>query len=474
MSTAIELRGVSFTYAGSAQKVLDQVDLKLDYGEFMVLSGVSGEGKTTLLSVINGVIPFINGGELSGDVFLDGKRANEMHISARSRLVGSVLQNADEQIVHDLTEDEVAFGCENLKYPPQQIETAVHESLRQMKLEAHWPTKTLSGGQKQRLITAATLAMRQKILVLDEPLANLDKEGGALLLNRLKDLTRLGFAVLLVEHRLDVVLPYADSVIWLKNGRLFRSDDPSTLLKNSREKLYAQPECTLPAQDVCIEAQHIAFSVRDRSILNDVSVAIRAGERIVLLGENGCGKTTLLRILARLTKPTGGRIVQNILPGDKKKKAGSAWFKKVGFVYQNPSYQLFMPTLLEEIAYQAVSAEKAQEMIERFGLAGLEKRHPHSLSEGQKRRAGIAAVMAGEPQVVLLDEPTVGQDYDNLKQTVETLNDLHRQTGNTMITVTHDFRCAAALADRVLILENGQITESGASELADAYFKRNM
>lgn len=113
-------------------------------------------------------------------------------------------------------------------------------------------------------------------------------------------------------------------------------------------------------------------------------------------------------------------------------------------------------------------------MIERFGLAGLEKRHPHSLSEGQKRRAGIAAVMAGEPQVVLLDEPTVGQDYDNLKQTVETLNDLHRQTGNTMITVTHDFRCAAALADRVLILENGQITESGASELADAYFKRNM
>ena len=166
--------------------------------------------------------------------------------------------------------------------------------------------------------------------------------------------------------------------------------------------------------------------------------------------------------------------MQNILPGDKKKKAGSAWFKKVGFVYQNPSYQLFMPTLLEEIAYQAVSAEKAQEMIERFGLAGLEKRHPHSLSEGQKRRAGIAAVMAGEPQVVLLDEPTVGQDYDNLKQTVETLNDLHWQTGNTMITVTHDFRCAAALADRVLILENDQITESGASELADAYFKRNI
>lgn len=474
MSAAVELRGVSFAYARSAQKVLDHVDLQLNYGEFMVLSGVSGEGKTTLLSIINGVIPFINGGELSGDVFLDGKRANAMHISARSRLVGSVLQNADEQIVHDLVEDEVAFGCENLKYRPQQIESAVRESLHQMKLEALWPTKTLSGGQKQRLITAATLAMQQKILILDEPLANLDKEGARLLLDRLQALTRSGFAVLLVEHRLDVVLPYANSVIWLKNGRLYRSDDPKALLQNNREKLCAPPDNVLPRKEVCLEAENIAFSVRGCDILCDVSATIHFGERIVLLGENGCGKTTLLRILARLTKPTGGQLLQTVLPKDKKKKAGSAWFKTVGFVYQNPSYQLFMPTLSEEIAYQAVSAEKAQEMIDRFGLAGLEKRHPHSLSEGQKRRAGIAAVMAGEPQVVLLDEPTVGQDYENLKQMVETLNDLHRQTGNTMITVTHDFRCAAALADRVLVLENGRIAKSGTGELADAYFNRNL
>ena len=218
MSTAIELRGVSFAYAGSAQKVLDQVDLKLKYGEFMVLSGVSGEGKTTLLSVINGVIPFINGGELSGDVFLDGKRANEMHISARSRLVGSVLQNADEQIVHDLTEDEVAFGCENLKYPPQQIETAVHESLRQMKLEAHWPTKTLSGGQKQRLCIARALLKKPKILILDDSTSAVDTATEARIresfYNELKDTT-----VFIIAQRVSSVQA-ADKILVLDDGRL--------------------------------------------------------------------------------------------------------------------------------------------------------------------------------------------------------------------------------------------------------------
>ena len=215
MSAAVELRNVSFAYSGTEKLILKDANLRLDYGSFTVLSGVSGEGKTTLLSIINGVIPYINGGKLTAEVYLNGRDASKMRTSERSRLVGSVLQNADEQIVHDRVEDEAAFGCENFKIPVPEIQNAVQKSLDWMSLKPEWATKTLSGGQKQRLITAATLAMDQRILILDEPLANLDKDGAKLLLDTLQRLSNEGVAILLAEHRLDIVLPYADRVVWL-------------------------------------------------------------------------------------------------------------------------------------------------------------------------------------------------------------------------------------------------------------------
>lgn len=466
MGIAIRLKEVSFKYDGAKENVLENINLTVEYGETVLLSGVSGEGKSTLLSIINGVIPFVNSGEFSGSVEIDGKDVTKLKISERSKLIGTVLQNADEQIIYDLVNEEIAFGCENLNIASEEIDRRIERFTTLMQIEKNAKTKTLSGGQKQRLITASTLAMEQKIIILDEPLANLDTHTALILLKALRNLANSGYSVLIVEHRLDVVKNYIDKVMRIENKQLFTSTDINDL--NSGIKTIPHADGSLPGE-VLIKGEKLFFAAGDRNIIDGLDIEIRAGERIVLLGENGCGKTTLMRMLARLNKPNDCMLSQTIT---KSKKANSKWFSKVGYVYQNPVYQLFMPTLLSEISFKAKSEEIAREMINAFGLSGLEQRHPQSLSEGQKRRASIAAVCASEPTVLFLDEPTVGQDYKNLCKTVETVNKINKNLGTAIVTVTHDKRCAGALADRVLIMENGKISRQGDYRLADEFLDK--
>lgn len=466
MGIAIRLKEVSFKYDGAKENVLENINLTVEYGETVLLSGVSGEGKSTLLSIINGVIPFVNSGEFSGSVEIDGKDVTKLKISERSKLIGTVLQNADEQIIYDLVNEEIAFGCENLNIASEEIDRRIERFTTLMQIEKKAKTKTLSGGQKQRLITASTLAMEQKIIILDEPLANLDTHTAHILLKALRNLANSGYAILIVEHRLDVVKNYIDKVMRIENKQLFTSTDINDL--NSGIKTIPHVDGSLPGE-VLIKGEKLFFAAGDRNIIDGLDIEIRAGERIVLLGENGCGKTTLMRMLARLNKPNDGALSQTIT---KSKKANSKWFSKVGYVYQNPVYQLFMPTLLSEISFKAKSEEMVREMINAFGLSGLEQRHPQSLSEGQKRRASIAAVCASEPTVLFLDEPTVGQDYENLCKTVETVNKINKNLGTAIVTVTHDKRCAGALADRVLIMENGKISRQGDYRLANEFLDK--
>lgn len=466
MGIAIRLKEVSFKYDGAKETVLENINLTVEYGETVLLSGVSGEGKSTLLSIINGVIPFVNSGEFSGSVEIDGKDVTKLKISERSKLIGTVLQNADEQIIYDLVNEEIAFGCENLNIASEEIDRRIERFTTLMQIEKNAKTKTLSGGQKQRLITASTLAMEQKIIILDEPLANLDTHTAHILLKALRNLANSGYAVLIVEHRLDVVKNYIDKVMRIENKQLFTSTDINDL--NSGIKTIPHADGSLPGE-VLIKGEKLFFTAGNRNIIDGLDIEIRAGERIVLLGENGCGKTTLMRMLARLNKPNDGALSQTIT---KSKKANNKWFSKVGYVYQNPTYQLFMPTLLSEISFKAKSEEIAREMINAFGLSGLEQRHPQSLSEGQKRRASIAAVCASEPTVLFLDEPTVGQDYKNLCKTVETVNKINKNLGTAIVTVTHDKRCAGALADRVLIMENGKISRQGDYHLANEFLDK--
>ncbi len=469
---AIELKNVSFSYSGFTDKVLSDVGFYVDYGEVALLSGLSGEGKSTLLSIVSGIIPNIVKGDITGEVLVDGKSIIGQKLAQTCRKVGVVLQNADSQIIHKIVEDEIAFGCENFAIPTDKIGAQIDRVCAIMGLDKSMQTRTLSGGQKQRLITASTLAAGQRILILDEPLANLDVESANLLMDTLRQLARAGYAVLVVEHRLDMILPFVDTVWNIRAGVV-------TKVGNKQEYLLSQTvtiEDNSDSRDIgktLFSVNHVAFLVKKKEIFKDVNFNICEGERLLLLGENGCGKTTLLRLLARLYKPTNGNIEQTLNPKFGKRYRGKKWFKSVGVVYQNPNYQLFMPTVEQEIAFNALSKNYAEEMIKLFGLEHLRKRHPQSLSEGQKRRVSIAAVAAGNPEVLLLDEPTVGQDYKGLCELVKILNELHDRSGNTMVTITHDIRCAEALCDRAILIADGAVKAQGGKELAREYFLGN-
>ena len=469
--SAIALKDINFSYDGKT-KILENANFTAEYGEVTLLSGHSGEGKSTLMYIISGIIPNVNSGELTGQVLIDGEDMKGKKLGHICRKVGVVLQNADEQIIQKVVEDEVAFACENLAYPPEKIQKQIDIVCRLMKLEKGWKCRTLSGGQKQRLITASTLAMGQKIIILDEPLANLDKNGGAMLMAVLRSLAQAGYCVVVIEHRLDMVLPFVDTVWHAGNKGVHKVQNKHEYLLEQTAKM--GDSCPVyTEQSPLFELQDVKFSVKERAILKGVTLQIPKGGRVVLLGENGCGKTTLLRLIARLYKPTGGSITQYIDLKFKQKSRGSrAWYKRVGVVYQNPDYQLFMPTVRQEISFGAKSEEYAAEIAELFGVKHLWNRHPQSLSEGQKRRVSIAAVAACRPEVLLLDEPTVGQDYDGLKQMVDILNRLHAQSGNTMITITHDVRCAEALCDVAYLIEDGVVSARGGKELVQQYFNQ--
>lgn len=472
-TTLLEIQDLSVQYPSSSLPVIQHLSFTAHSGQFILVAGPSGGGKSSLLYSINGVIPHLMHAQTKGDILLDGSSLMQMPPAKRAHHLGSVLQNPDDQIIFDAIEDEVAFPLENLQVPQQQMQPKIDEALASMQLDTTQNPNHLSGGEKQKLVTATTLAMGQKVLLFDEPLANLDYRGAIRLLNTLHTLCKKqGYIVLFVEHRLDWVLDYADSILWIEEGfhRSFSSQGEfipfwQNQIESALSFTWKQTNTATNSSPV-LQAQNLSWSVGKKQLLFDVNFTLRQGERWVLIGNNGSGKTSFINLLAGLQKPTGGKVICSY---SKKEK-----YKKIGVIMQNPNYQLFMPTVQQEIAYKATSPQRAAHLIDAFELQGLEERHPHSLSEGQKRKVGVASILAMEPEVLLFDEPTVGQDYRSLSLIIRELNRMNERAPLTMLTITHDTRCAHFLGEQFLWMEEGRLIQSGGSSVLQQYRDGDM
>ena len=461
--SAIVFDHLYFRYGEGSPTLLRDLSLELDYGKFVLITGHSGSGKSTIMNLINGAIPNYVKGQIVGDILIDGESNKGKSIGEISLKVGSVLQNADLQIIHDLVDDEIAFGLENLAFPKEKIAQSVDKYASALSLDPGYETKKLSGGQKQRLISSSTLAMSRKIIILDEPLANLDFRGAKIILDELKRLTQEeGYLVILIEHRLDNLGPYVDECYVLGNESLNKKGFDEIEREFSKEIEY-EPNDGIK-DGVVLSCHDVTVSFRKRVILENVSFQIQEGERVLILGENGVGKTTLSKVLARLIKPEKGKIESSI--------PRHGWFKNVGYIFQNPDYQLFMPSLERELSYACKDEVLKEYAIKYLGLEDILDRHPYSLSEGQKRKVAALAIILMKPRILFLDEPTVGQDDESLIKLISLVNKLNKENGTTIISITHDKRCAKALCDKAIWLKGESVYKTGDNSLVDEYFSK--
>jgi energy-coupling factor transporter ATP-binding protein EcfA2 len=457
----IAVAALRFRYRHQTHWALDGVSLDIPTPGVYLLSGPTGCGKSTLALALTGAIPQVIKGTLAGTLEVAGLEPARTPLRHLSRKVGLLLQNVEGQMVTDRVEDEVAFGLENLALAPSAMPGLIHQALEAVDAASlrDRALLSLSAGERQRVMLAAMLAMGQEVLILDEPLAYLDRAAGALLLDLAGELARRGKTLIFMEHRRQALLPLVKKEFCLNAGRLV-----------AKPAAAAPPAPLSPcaaAGKPVIAIEGISFGYEPRQLLlQDLSFELHAAQSAVLLGDNGAGKTTLLKLLVGLLTPAAGRI--RLADQDLSRLSPKKLAPRVALVLQNPDHQLRLPTVIQEVSWGAATPAAAAQEIQALGLSGLEERHPHSLSSGQKRRVTLAAALARRPQVLLLDEPTVGQDDANLWSLLHRLGTFV-QGGGVLLTASHDQRAARFLGQKVLVLEKGRAFQ-GDGDLAARFF----
>ncbi len=520
MGIAISIEDLTFTYPSNQRPALQHLQAQIEEGRFVMVMGHSGAGKSTLCYSLNGLIPQFFRGKYQGRVLVKEKEVAVHQVSEISRFVGLVFQDFESQLFSTNVELEMAFGPENHGVPRPEIGQRIKRYLCFVGLEGlqHREPSSLSGGQKQRLAIGSVLALEPQILVMDEPTTDLDPQGRKDILSITNRLRKEGQTLIMVDHEPETAMD-ADWVIFLREGELVAQGLPVDLLKNHSllqscgvkipstleffrlmgwpgnplnfnesikiiEELNLAPhkkpwEVKPPLQEVkgkpilWTEGLCYTYPFYGVEALRGIDLSIYEGEFIALLGQNGSGKTTLAKHLNGLLKPTSGQVwVQGKTTKEYTHREMAKW---VGYGFQNPDHQIFSRTVKEEVGFGLKVLGEPPKMIEKrvaealeiVGLEGYETRIPFTLTKGERQRVALASILAVQPPVIILDEPTTGLDIRHQKNIMEVLRELNRK-GHTIIVITHCMWVATEYAQRTIVMKGGQILLDGPTRLVFA------
>ncbi len=503
---------VTYAYPGMKKPALEEFDLEIRPGESVLVSGASGSGKSTFCRATIGLVPHFYGGTFTGIVQVDGLQTIHHPVHELFRHAGLVFQNPDAQLFNRTVEAELAYGLESLGVGASEIGKRLAWASQLVGLDhlMDRPPWTLSGGEKQRVALGSILTLRPRLLLLDEPFTHLDPEAAEGLRETLRAMTSEGITTIIVEHRLQEIIEDVNRIIVLCEGRVALDGPPRQVVSDDlvsyglnlppSVKLFKEFGISAPLFDVeegwealrrenligpftrylaerlprpsskpnrsappVVEMEDVWFSPNGLPLLQGIDLTLRKGECVALLGRNGAGKTTLIKHLNGLIKPQKGAV--RILGKDSRKCPVSELARHVGLVWQNPNDQIFRPTVREEVLtgskmFQIDDPLWIDQLFERFGLIPLLDRSPFGLSEGEKKRVSMAAALSTRPALLVLDEPTAGQDDPSRRQLTSLLRELQEE-GQTLLFATHDLEFAAEHAERWIILSEGKIVADG-------------
>ena len=494
----IKFSNVSLLYPTSTKTILEGLTFSIQEGEMVLVIGSTGTGKSSLLRLINGLVPHHTGGILAGDVSVDGISTQLVRPGELAHLIGIVGQNPAAGFVTDTVEEELVFGMESLSVAPEVMRKRVEEILDLLALAPlrNRAISTLSGGEQQRLAIGSALVMHPKILVLDEPTSALDPIAAEEVLSIIHRLVHdLSLTVVIAEHRLERVIGFADRIIHIAGDGQAEINLPENILRKSEiappivhlSRALELNQVGLSVRDVrrmtegirnqghdksqrlrevtptAISISGVGISYGSHIALKEISTTIYEGEIIALMGRNGAGKSSLLQSIVGVKNLDHGHIsIFNLDPTDLKGKERRT---TVGYIPQEPSDLLYSQSVGQECSqadkYNEVSSGTTLQLLQNLVPTISEKTHPRDLSEGQRLALALSVVLSAQPRALILDEPTRGLDYQSKSLLIQILKEFAAKPGKTVIIATHDVELVAELADRTIFLSEGEIVADG-------------
>ncbi|MDO9325488.1 MAG: energy-coupling factor transporter ATPase [Methanoregula sp.] len=474
----ITLENVSYTYPHTVQKALKNLSFSLPVGSCVMVTGPSGAGKTTLCLAAAGILHHEYGGKKEGKVMVDARDVVEYpDLSALAQKIGIVFDDPEAQMIFTTVEEEILSAIEHRGLDVAAIEERLASIIATTYLGelCNRSPHNLSGGQKQRVALAATLALGNDILILDEPTSELDDHATKRIVSILSDLKKQGKTILLVEHKYSYFKEMVDTLVVMENGTISAIGKPDDVLSNDRLRkiiiadfskirtpaqiTHHSAESYAPSSPI-IRIKDLSYAYGDILALDSINLAIRPGEFVALVGENGSGKTTLVKHFNRLLTPTRGDV---IVQGKNTRNCTiTDLARHVGLVFQNPDHMFFADTVREEVEFglKNLGITDSNAIIDlalsEVRLEQTKDLYPRWLSRGERQRLAIACVIAMQPAIIVLDEPTTGLDGNEALLVLEILKALQLK-GHTIVIITHNKDIATSCADRIVTMENGKI-----------------